>query len=124
MQVILHSDPNTDGSQPMADHVKTVVMNAVERFGERITGVDAHLSHVSSHATASPDDIHCAMEARLAGLEPVIVKDHAGSAHQAIEGAARKLKRAVGAALAKTDPRGHRARAAVTAAETAVEPPD
>ena len=54
------------------------------------------------------DDIHCTLEARLVGFDAVIVKDHAGSAHQAIEGAVRKLKRAVGTEIAKHDPRGHR----------------
>lgn len=124
MQILLHSDPNTDGSQLMAEHVQTVVMNAMGRFGERITGVEAHLSRVNSQATSGADDIHCALEARLAGLEPVVVKEHAGNAHQAIDGAVRKLKRAVGAALAKHDPRGHQARAAMTAAEATEEPLD
>jgi len=124
MQILLHSSPNTDGSQLMAEHVTTVVTNAMARFGERITSVEAHLSGVSSQGTSSADDIQCALEARLAGLEPVVVKEHAGNAHQAIEGAVRKLKRAVGAALAKHDPRGHQARAALTAAEGAADVPD
>ena len=124
MLIQLHSDPNTDGSQPMAEHVKTVVTNAMERFGERITSVEVHLSGVRSQGTSSADDIQCAMEARLAGLEPVVVKEHAGNAHQAIDGAVRKLKRAVGAALAKHDPRGHEARATLIAAETAADRPD
>ena len=124
MQIQLHSDPNTDGSQPMAEHVKTVVTNAMERFGERITSVEVHLSGVRSQGTSSADDIQCAMEARLAGLEPVVVKEHAGNAHQAIDGAVRKLKRAVGTALAKHDPRGHQARATLTAAEAAADLPD
>ena len=124
MQIQLHSDPNTDGSQPMAEHVKTVVTNAMERFGERITSVEVHLSGVRSQGTSSADDIQCAMEARLAGLEPVVVKEHAGNAHQAIDGAVRKLKRAVGTALAKHDPRGHQARAALYAAEAAADLPD
>jgi ribosome-associated translation inhibitor RaiA len=119
MQILLHSNPNTDGGQLMSEHVKTVVMTAMERFGERITSVEAYLSGVTSQGTASADNIECALDARLAGLEPVVVKEHAGNAHQAIEGAVRKLKRAVGTALAKHDPRGHQARAALTAAEAA-----
>jgi hypothetical protein len=39
------------------------------------------------------------------GLESVVVKDQAGNAHQAIRGAASKLKRAVATALEKHDPR-------------------
>jgi ribosome-associated translation inhibitor RaiA len=123
MQITFHADSNTDGGQLMADHVTTVVTNALGRFGERITSVEAHLSGVGSQGGSGAADVECAMEARLAGFEPVVVKEHAGNAHQAIEGAVRKLKRAVGTALAKHDPRGHQARAALTAAEgTAVLP--
>ena len=124
MQITFHADSNTNGGQLMADHVTTVVTNAMERFGERITSVEAHLSGVGGQGTSSADEIQCALEARLAGFEPVVVKEHAGNAHQAIEGAVRKLKRAVGTALAKHDPRGHQARAALTAAEAAADLPD
>ena len=108
MQILLHSDPHTDGSQLMAEHLKTLVQDAMKRFGERITRVEAHLSDVNGQAKSGGDDIHCTLEARLVGLDPVVVKEHAGNAHQAIEGAVRKLKRAVGAEIAKHDPRGRR----------------
>ncbi len=110
MQILLNADPNTDGGHLMADHLHKVVQDAMERFAEHVTRVEAHLSDVNSQAKSSDDDIHCTLEARLVGLDAVVVKDHAGNAHQAIEGAVRKLKRAVGTELAKHDPRGHRAR--------------
>ena len=112
MQVLLNSDPNTDGSHLMAEHLQAVVKDALGRFGERITRVEAHLSDANSQAKASADGVHCTLEARLQGLDAVVVKDQAGNAHQAIEGAVRKLKRAVGAEIAKHDPRGQRAKPA------------
>jgi len=112
MQILLHSDPNTDGSQLMIDHFATVVKGAMGRFGERVTRVEAHLSDVNAQAKASDDDIQCILQASLVGLDAIVVKDHAGNAHQAIEGALRKLKRAVGAEIAKHDPRGQRTKAA------------
>ena len=101
MQILLNSDPNTDGGHLMAAHLQQVVTDALARFGDHITRVEAHLSDVNSAAKSGPDDIHCTLEARLVGLDPLVVKDHAGNAHQAIEGAVRKLKRAVETALAK-----------------------
>ncbi len=101
MQVFLHADPHTDGSQLMAEHLKTVVKDALDRFGERVTRVEAHLSDVHSQAKSGADDIHCTLEARLVGLDAIVVKNHAGNAHQAIEGAVRKLQRAVGTEIAK-----------------------
>jgi hypothetical protein len=107
MQVLLHSDPHTDGSHPMAEHLDSVVQAAMDRFGDRVTRVEAHLSDANGQARSTPGDIHCTLEARLVGHDPVVVKDHAGNAHQAIEGALRKLKRAVGDEIARHDPRGH-----------------
>lgn len=40
-------------------------------------------------------------------MNPVVVKDRAGNAHEAIHVAVAKLKRAVGIALVKHDPRRH-----------------
>ena len=108
MQVLLHADHNTDGRHQMAEHLEVVLQAALERFGERVTRVEAYLSDADSKTKASADAIHCTMEARLVGLAAVVVKDHAGNAHQAIEGAVHKLTRAIGSAISKHDPRGHR----------------
>ena len=105
MQVLLNTDPHTDGRLEMAEHLEAVMKDALARFGEHVTRVEAHLSDANSHAKSSPDQIHCTLEARLAGLAPVVVKDHAATAHQAINGAAAKLQRAVATALGKHDPR-------------------
>ena len=105
MQVILNTDPHTDGRHEMALHLEATVKDALGRFGEHITRVEAHLADANSHVKANPDEIHCTLEARLVGIDPVVVKDHAGTAHQAIQGAIGKLKRAVATALAKHDSR-------------------
>lgn len=105
MQILLNTDPHTDGSHEMASHLQATITDALGRFSGQITRVEAHLSDANSHAKSGPADIHCTLEARLAGHEPVVVKDHAGTAHQAIHAAVNKLKRAVITALSKQDPR-------------------
>ena len=124
MQVLLHTDPNTDGSRLMAEHLEAVVKTAMNRFGGRVTRVEAHLSDANSAAKASPDDIHCTLEARLTGLDPVVVKDHAANAHQAIEGAVRKLKRAIDSAFEKHEPQHQRQSAAALDAAVGGEAAD
>ncbi len=89
----------------MAEHLTTVVTDALGRFGEQITRVEAHIADENGHVKTSPDEIQCTLEARLVGRDPVVVKDRAGSAHQAINGAVGKLKRAVATVLEKHDPR-------------------
>lgn len=105
MQVFLNTDPHTDGRHEMAEHLTAVVKDALGRFGEHITRVEAHIADENSHVKASPDEIQCTLEARLVGLEPVVVKDRASNAHQAIQGAVGKLKRAITTVLEKHDPR-------------------
>lgn len=110
MQVLLQADKSIEGGQPMADHLESVTKDAMGRFGERVLRVDAHLSDADGRARLGVDSIHCMLEARLNDLPPVVVSEHGPNAHQAIDGAMRKLKRAVGAAIGKHDPRRHQAR--------------
>jgi ribosome-associated translation inhibitor RaiA len=105
MQILLNSDKNTDGSEEMSAHLQSVVGDAMDRFAEHITRIEVYLSDANSAAKASPDDIHCKMEARLVHRDPIVVMDHAATAHQAISGAVGKLKRAVTTVLGKHDPR-------------------
>ena len=108
MQITLHAGPHTDGSHLMAEHLQGVVRTALDRFGERVMHVDAHLADGNGATKTSGHEVHCTLHAHVAGMEPVVVKDQAGSAHQAIDGAVRKLKRAVGTTLGKHDPRSQR----------------
>ena len=105
MQVLLNTDTNVDGRHEMAEHLEKVVNDAMGRFGEHITRIEAHLSDANSLAKAGPDEIHCTLEARLVHRDPLVVKDHAATAHQAINGAVAKLKRAVTTAITKHDAR-------------------
>ena len=120
MQITLHTGPHVEGGQPMTDHLKGVLDTALNRFGEKVMRVEAHLTDANSTPRTGHDDIHCTLEAHIVGLDPVVVKEQSDTAHQAIDGAVRKLKRAVGATIGKHDPRGQRPGAP---AELAAEPP-
>jgi ribosome-associated translation inhibitor RaiA len=110
MQILLHADPHIDRGHFMVDHLSIAVEDAMGRFGERVTRVEAQLSDVNGRSKPGVNDIHCTLEARLAGLSTVVAKEHASNAHRAIDGAVRKLKRAVGAEIARHDPRSQRSR--------------
>ena len=121
MQILLNTDAHTDGRHEMGAHLQIVVNDAMGRFGEHITRVEAHLSDANSLAKSGPDEIHCTLEARLVHLDPIVVKHHAATAHQAIGGAVTKLKRAVTTALEKHDTR-HAGPLKGSAADDAVVP--
>ena len=107
MQVLLNTDPHVDGRHQMAEHLDTVVKDALSRFADQVTRVEAHLADANSHLKNTPDDIHCTLEARLVGLDPVVVKDQANTAHQAINGAVAKLKRAITTVVDKHEAHRH-----------------
>jgi ribosomal subunit interface protein len=108
MQITLHTGPHVEGGQPMTEHLQAVVNTALHRFGEKVTRVEAHLSDANSTSRTGHADVHCTLEAHIVGLDPVVAKEQADTAHQAIDGAVRKLKRVVGAAIGKHDPRSGR----------------
>ncbi|MCV2350461.1 HPF/RaiA family ribosome-associated protein [Paucibacter sp. Y2R2-4] len=107
MQVLLHSDTHIAATQLTSDHLSALAKEQLDRFGDRITRVEAHLSDVKGHAKTADQAVLCSLEARLKGMEPLVVKEEAGNIHQAIDGAMRKLKRALATALEKQEPRGN-----------------
>jgi ribosome-associated translation inhibitor RaiA len=105
MQVLVNTDSHIDAGSQLPAHVETVVKDALHRFGDQVTRVEAHISDASKHARPRPGEIQCTLEARLIGLEPVVVSEDADTVHQSIEGAVDKLKRALDTALGKHDSR-------------------
>lgn len=100
MQIQINTDKTITNHGGLDDHVQTVVSNALHRFGEQITRVEVHLSDNLGQKSADGDN-RCLMEARLTGLQPIAVSDHASTLHQAINGATEKLKRSIDSAVGK-----------------------
>jgi ribosomal subunit interface protein len=100
MQININTDKTIERSQGLDDHVENAVTAAVGRFGEHITRVEVHLSDENSQKSADGGN-RCLLEARVTGYQPVAVSNHANNLHQAINGAADKLKRAIDSALGR-----------------------
>ena len=92
MQIEISTDSNIEGREKLATHVQGVVESALNRFSDRITRVEVHLSDVNSYK-GGEDGIRCVMEARLEGR--TAVTHQATTLDQAVDGAAGKLKRSV-----------------------------
>lgn len=91
MQIQVHTDNHIEGREALVSHVETVVGDTLRHFRDRLTRVEIHLGDENS-GKAGGHDKRCVMEARPKGHPPVAVTEHAGSVHEAINGAARKLK--------------------------------
>ena len=101
MQVQVRTDKNIDGSQSLIDRVESVVKSALERFGDRITRAEIHLSDVNGADRSGGDDKRCVLEVRLAGRPPVAVSHQAQTVDLAVEGAARKMEHSLTSSLGR-----------------------
>ncbi len=103
MQVQVNTDNNVQGEDLVA-RINTMVAQGLERFSERVTRVEVHLSDQNGQK-AGDDDKRCLLEARVAGMQPVAVSHQAPAMQQAIDGALDKLRRALDSALGKQERR-------------------
>jgi len=110
MQVQVETDNHVEGREKLIEHVEGVIRDAVDRYEDRVTHVEAHLGDVNSGEKSGAADMRCMFEARLAGLKNIAVKHQAESMHLAIEGAADKLTKALESALGKMQDRQKRHR--------------
>jgi ribosome-associated translation inhibitor RaiA len=101
MQVQVNTDNHVEGREKLIEHVEGVIRDAVDRFQNEVTHVEAHLGDVNSGEKSGADDMRCMFEARVAGMKTIAVKHQAESLHLAIEGAADKLTKALESALGK-----------------------
>jgi ribosome-associated translation inhibitor RaiA len=102
MQVLVNSDHHITSSESVAERVATILMASVDRFADRLTRVEVHLNDVNGPKHGERDK-RVTMEARVAGRTPVAVTNEAQSLLEAIEGASRKLERALEHAFGRLD---------------------
>ena len=110
MQVQVETDNHVEGREKLIEHVEGVIRDAVDRYEDQVTHVEAHLGDVNGGDKSGSDDMRCMFEARVAGLKNIAVKHQAESLHLAIEGAADKLTKALESALGKQQDRQRRHR--------------
>jgi ribosomal subunit interface protein len=100
MQVEVVTDNHIEGSEKLSGYVKTVLEDALARYGDRVTWVEAHLGDENSHKSGGSDK-WCALHAKVGGMPTVNVNAEAPSIDQAIDGAADKLVKALDRQIGK-----------------------
>jgi len=106
MQVQVNTGHNIEGSEQFDDYVRSTVESSLGRFGEQITRVEVHLKDENAEKS-NGDDIRCLMEARPAGMQPVVVTHVAATIEEAIDGAIERLERLLDGTFSKLhDPKG------------------
>jgi len=105
MQIHVNTDSNIEGREKLTTHVRRVVERALNRFSDRITRVEVHLSGQNGDKSGQ-DDKRCMMEARLKGRRPTAVTHDAASLDQAIDGAAERIQRSIESVLGRLQDQG------------------
>jgi ribosome-associated translation inhibitor RaiA len=108
MHIQINTDRNIDGSEALSAHIRAVVERALSHESAHITRVEVHVADENG-PKSGPQDMRCAMEARLEHHQPIAITFDAATVHQAVDGAADKLARLVEHTLGKLrDERKHR----------------
>ncbi len=94
MKIQINADHTIEGHEVMARHAETVVENTLGHLSDHVSRIEVHLSDENGEKSGGHDK-RCMMEARPEGHQPVAVTHEAETLHQAIEGAAHKLKHAL-----------------------------
>jgi ribosome-associated translation inhibitor RaiA len=102
MQILVNSDHHIKGGESANETVESIVEAAVDRFSDRITRIEVHLSDTNGPKHGEREK-RCVMEARVSGIRPVAVSHEAPNLLSAVEGAAEKLKRSLEHTLARRD---------------------
>jgi ribosome-associated translation inhibitor RaiA len=101
MKIQINTDSNVAGNDQLRQETDTLLRGALDRFSEKITRVEVHLSDENSDKKSGVDDMRCLLEVRLAGLQPIVVSHEAATLREAVDGAAEKLKRSLDSSLGR-----------------------
>ncbi len=91
MLVQVNTDHNIEGTEAMHRHFEETVKKILARFEEDVTRVEIRIKDVNAGKEGTPDK-HCTLEARVKGLEPMVASNDATDLHDAVKGAAEKMK--------------------------------
>jgi hypothetical protein len=92
MHVQFHTDNHVEGYDRLQEYFSNYLRQALSHFEDKITGLEVFLGDENSDKFGK-NDKKCTIEARLAGIKPVAVINHADTIELAIQGASSKMKK-------------------------------
>ncbi len=105
MKIQVNSDSSVEGSEAHALTVETTIHSALDRYGDRLTRVEAHLSSDDSGADTSHPGIRCLLEARPTGMDPVVVTGSGDTIERACHDATQKMQSLLDSTFGRIDSR-------------------
>ena len=100
MKIQFNTDKNIKGTQMLESFVSEEIRRVLKIFVDKITRIEVHISDQNSDKE-SPNDIQCKIEARLEGMQPVLVVSKSETKEKALYEALDKMKAALGTIVGK-----------------------
>lgn len=91
MKIQFNTDKNVTGSEELKTSMKALISEDLSRYSDQITRLEVHLSDEDGDKHGQ-NDKRCTIEARLEGIRPIAVTNHANTHEQAVTGAVDKLR--------------------------------
>lgn len=100
MKIQFNTDRNIHGTEQLEQFVHDKVNHGLKHFADHITRVEVHLSDTNAEKSG-PADIHCKLEARIAGMQPISVTGKSNDKELALDEAIDKMKASVRTVIGK-----------------------
>jgi ribosomal subunit interface protein len=91
MTIQFNTDKNIQGTQELEAYVSDSIQEELKHFVQHLTRIEVHLSDQNAQKGGA-DDILCKIEARLKGMQPVIVEGKDSEKEKALDKALDKMK--------------------------------
>lgn len=105
MKIQIDTDRTVDRTEGLVTMVETEVQSALGRFEDRLTRVEVHLGDENVEKRNGGADKRCLLEARPAGMQPVVVTGVADTIERACKDAARKMQDLLSSTFGRIDDR-------------------
>ncbi|MEH6513149.1 HPF/RaiA family ribosome-associated protein [Maribacter arcticus] len=102
MKIQFNTDKNIEGTEMFETFVSEKIRGGLKHFIDKITRIEVHLSDQNADK-GGIDDIQCKIEARVEGMQPVIVVGKSGSKENALDDAVDKMKATLGTIIGKME---------------------
>jgi ribosome-associated translation inhibitor RaiA len=100
MIVQFNTDKKVAGDNNQQQYFTSLIEEKLDRFESNISRIEVHVSDKKGKKEG-PTDIHCVMETRMEGRDPIAVSCDANNVHNAVAGAIDKTKAAMETILGK-----------------------
>lgn len=103
MRIQVNTDNHVQASADLIRQTEEVIRKELDRYQDRVTRVEVHISDVNSSAKFSENDKRCLMEVRVNGMQPTTVTADGANVELVVKDSAGKLSRLLRTTFDKMD---------------------